>query len=621
MNQVLPQYLALPPQGAEVFGALRKRELSRGSVWEIEADPNVVVLAKRLFPGAEGRGAGYAKFPANKRGFADLVWFLQRYPLTIETPEAFYADYAETCAYVTQRREILSNPVARFPEALFKGELRPYQQEGLNWTLTNRRTLVADDMGLGKTVGALAFLATDQAWPALIVPPAHLVRHWEQFVLRFLDVGSSGEGSLFSQGKPLIHVIRGTKDKTLPEAQIYVIHYLLLRAWRGVLRDLGIRRIIFDEIQELRHSGTEKYSAASELSSLADDVVGLSGTPIYNRGGEIWNVMNIVEYHCLGDYDSFTREWCHGYGSDVVKEPDLLGAYLRREGLMLRRRKDDVQQDLPPKERMVEVVDSDKGLFGQFIAEAVQLAKDAEKSKDQLARGRMEREAINQTRMATGLAKASAVSVFVRGMLEAEEPTLIFAHHHVVVDTLLEALKDYSPVAITGRQSEKEKWEAKEAFRTGKTNVCIISLRSATGIDGLQDRARVVVFAELDWSPAIHSQAEDRAHRDGQQNSVLCYYLVSDAGTDPEMMEALGFKLSQFVGLMGDKGETEADKELSGQAVAQHMRKVLQKLRETAPQRCADGLKDPAFRKFRDAVLEGQESAEAEIHSDGELSK
>jgi SWI/SNF-related matrix-associated actin-dependent regulator 1 of chromatin subfamily A len=68
--------------------------------------------------------------------------------------------------------------------------------------------------------------------------------------------------------------------------------------------------------------------------------------------------------------------------------------------------------------------------------------------------------------------------------------TVNFSHHHTVVDILLSELADFNPVCITGRQSQDEKWNAKEAFRTGKSNLCIISLRSATGIDGLQERAR-----------------------------------------------------------------------------------------------------------------------------------
>ena len=92
-------------------------------------------------------------------------------------------------------------------------------------------------------------------------------------------------------------------------------------------------------------------------------------------------------------------------------------------------------------------------------------------------------------------------------------------------------------------------------------------------------RARVVVFAELDWSPAIHKQAEDRAHRFGQQDSVLAYYLVADIGTDPDMLAALALKESQFTGLMRDKEETAEDREAAVAAAKDHQRNVLEMLR------------------------------------------
>ncbi|KVV07387.1 hypothetical protein [Burkholderia ubonensis] len=106
----------------------------------------------------------------------------------------------------------------------------------------------------------------------------------------------------------------------------------------------------------------------------------------------------------------------------------------------------------------------------------------------------------------------------------------------------------------------------------------IVALRAATGIDGLQSRARVAVFAELDWSPVIHKQAEDRLHRDGQENPVLCYYLVSDAGVDPDMLENLGAKAQQFIGLVGDAPETASERELSQTNARKHMQNVLAKL-------------------------------------------
>lgn len=113
---------------------------------------------------------------------------------------------------------------------------------------------------------------------------------------------------------------------------------------------------------------------------------------------------------------------------------------------------------------------------------------------------------------------------------------------------------------------------------TGRTNLCCISLRAASGLN-LQ-RASCVVFGELDWSPAVHSQAEDRAHRMGQTDSILCYYLVSAGGSDQEMQDALGLKVSQFVGLMGDAPQSQSDALAGAQEAHQYIEKLVKRLVE-----------------------------------------
>jgi hypothetical protein len=180
-----------------------------------------------------------------------------------------------------------------------------------------------------------------------------------------------------------------------------------------------------------------------------------------------------------------------------------------------------------------------------MVTKAAELARQAAEIADPFDRARMEAEAIRETRRATALAKLPAVIAFLRGLMEADEPTLCFVHHHAVTDGIVEALEGAKPVCITGRQDKTQKDDAVTAFARGDTNLCLISLRAATGIDGLQKRARVVVFAELDWSPAVHRQAEDRAHRMGQRDSVLVYYLVTDLGTDPFVMMTLNLAIAR----------------------------------------------------------------------------
>ena len=104
-----------------------------------------------------------------------------------------------------------------------------------------------------------------------------------------------------------------------------------------------------------------------------------------------------------------------------------------------------------------------------------------------------------------------------------------------------------------------------------------MSLRSASGLN-LQ-RASCVVFGELDWSPAVHSQAEDRAHRIGQSDSLVCYYLVSPRGSDSDMQDALGLKVSQFIALMGDEQTDRAQDVLMQSEARDRIRRLVERLR------------------------------------------
>ena len=570
-SDIYPAYLRDVTYTGKTFGTLSYNR--RGKCWTIKGEPCVTELAKRLFPGCEGRGRGVARFTAHRRIIGDLNWLMLRYPLEIKETdrERWERALEEAREYAIERQRQLRAPqFAQPPEGRFEGQLMPFQQQGLAFLLSSNRALLADEMGLGKTVQALAYLASTAGFPALIVVPPHLVRNWTREAERFLRM----------EDGPRVHVIRGLTPYELPQADVYIIHYLLLRGWKSALPDLAFRTVIFDEIQELRRAGTEKYSAASLVSSAADHVIGLSGTPIYNNGGEIWNVVNILDFHFLGDWESFTREWCYGYNSNIVAKPELLGEYLRTEGIMLRRTKQEVLKQLPPKRRLVQEIDWDDALYREMISPAfsrLRLLDEADESR----RALIEDQISQDERQATGCAKAPYVCAFVRTLLDGGEKVLLFAHHHRVMDIYKKELKPYRPVFITGRETDAQKDAALNAFMLGKTDICVISLRSASGLN-LQ-RASCVVFGELDWSPAVHSQAEDRAHRIGQEDSLLCYYLVSPKGSDQEMQQALGLKVSQFVGLMGDRTPTQDETWAQQSEARAHIKALVERLKLESP--------------------------------------
>ena len=576
---MIPLHLQDIPEPEEYFGELQPViQDSEVKQWIIRGEPFVIEFAKRLFPGSRSWENGSVKFPNSKRIIENINWLMLRFPLKVQEKKLWQISSQAALDHAVRIQAFNNRPIKVEKPPQFIGELKEFQLEGLSYLQATERALLADEMGLGKTPQALAFLASQEAYPALIVVPPHLVKNWQREINKFIQLPTEGQLSFDSTNAAgSVHVIKGLKPYKLPKASIYLIHYLLLRGWKNVLPEMGFQAVIYDEIQELRHGRTEKYSAASLISSAVPYCIGLSGTPIYNRGGEIWHVLNIIEYHCLGDWDSFTREWCNGYGSDIVNSPDVLGAYLKREGLMLRRTKEQVLKELPPKRRVVQTVDFDGGKYGSLIQTAIDKAKMIDGISDRFERGRLTREIVNDSRQAIGIAKAPYVTAFVKMLLDAGESVLLFAYHHAVFDIYKEELKEHNPVEITGRQNAKEKDESVSNFMDGRSNLCMISLRAAAGLN-LQ-RATCVVFGELDWSPAIHSQAEDRAHRIGQQDSVLCYYLVAEEGTDEVIQEFLGLKVSQFVGIMGDRAETEEEKAIAQSVASAHMAKVVEKLK------------------------------------------
>ncbi len=570
-EELLPAYLR-PVESApgHIYGTLSYNR--RSKCWVVKGDPSVTEMCKRLFPGSAGSKRGEARFTAHRRVVGELCWLMLRFPLTVKMSDLPLWDkaVAEAREYAIRReRAALMPSFATPPEGSFTGQLMSFQQEGLGFLLQHDRCLLADEMGLGKTVQALSWLASTGSFPALVIPPAHLTRNWQEEASRFLRLNGQ---------PPRIHVIKGLKPYDLPEADIYIMHYLLLRGWKEVLPTLAFRAVIFDEIQELRHTGTEKYSAASLLSESCEKVIGLSGTPIYNKGGEIWNVINILDFHFLGDWESFSREWCYGYGSAVVIKPDLLGAYLKREGLMLRRTKQEVLKELPPKRRLVQELDWNDKVYAKLMEPILpQLVRwKTDGTLTASTRAMLEESISQRARQATGVAKAPYVCQFVRALLEGGEQVLLFAHHHEVMDIYKKELHAVAPGFITGRETSAMKDKAVERFMNGKTDVLCISLRAASGLN-LQ-RATCVVFGELDWSPAVHSQAEDRAHRIGQEDSLLCYYLVAPQGSDASMQEALGLKVSQFVGLMGDTPISAQQAADAASQARRHVEKIVQEL-------------------------------------------
>jgi SNF2 family DNA or RNA helicase len=127
--------------------------------------------------------------------------------------------------------------------------------------------------------------------------------------------------------------------------------------------EIKFKTVIFDEVHELRHSDTQKRRLAQALSERSQQVLGLSATPIFNMGSEIWSVLDSIKPGCLGSFDEFSSEWCN---AGAVFEPATLNSYLKKQGLMLRRTAD--QAGLTPQipSKNVVTIDSDLHTLKEF---------------------------------------------------------------------------------------------------------------------------------------------------------------------------------------------------------------------------------------------------------------
>ncbi|WP_239377693.1 DEAD/DEAH box helicase [Halomonas sp. McD50-4] len=476
---------------------------------------------------------GTFQFPCDKLHCADLAWFLQRYPMSMSHDDQlsledgrvqFEHNQAEMEAILRPDYQ----PSAR--TGLREGQVvRPYQGQAVDLCLSRGSLLLGDDVGLGKTYTTAAMLLDPATLPAAVVMQTHLQDQWREKIETFTTLTT--------------HKIKGTKPYDLPLADVYLFRYSQLLGWIDTFDDGFFKAVAFDEIQELRRGEESgKGEAAKKLADAAQFKLGLSATPIYNYGAEIWNVMQFLDDAVLGNWGDFQREWLKDHRQ--VNDPEALGSYLREQNIMLRRTKRDVGQQMPPINTIVERIESNDEALASIDDLARQLALKTTTGTF-MERGRAGRELDLLVRHATGVAKAKNVARYARILLEADMPVLLMGWHRDVYDIWLDELAEYAPAMYTGSETDKQKRESVRRLVQGETNLFIMSLRSGAGLDGLQHRCSTVIFGELDWSPKVHEQIIGRLDREGQQEQVTAIYLNTDEGSDPPMVEVLGVKASQ----------------------------------------------------------------------------
>lgn len=537
-----------------------------GGEWSVKAKPHVMMVMRRVF-GQARKSSGSLKLRNTPRVCADLEWVSQRYPLSFKPKRALVGGARGHRAAAESYARIMSGeqPTRDFPLAL---EPRDYQRKAAELALHSKGLLVADDLGTGKTCIGICLLALAECRPALVVVMTHLVEQWAREIERFCPE-LVGKVHVARKGKPPTKAEEQSKRRRSPkrngrtqarleDASVIVLNYHKLYGWAETLAPL-IKTVIYDECQELRRDGSLRYGAAEHLAQQATYKLGLSATPVYNYGGEIFNILEVLHPDALGSREEFGREWCDGiWGPKArVREPRALGSFLRTNGLMIRRTRADVGRELPGLEKVVHHIDYDADALDRVSEDLSKLARLVlSGGSSPLEKMRASEELSWKLRQATGIAKAPFVAGFTRMLVEAGEQVVLFGWHREVYSIWSEIFQKAKIASAmhTGSESVPQKRAAVDGFVSGETRVLMMSLRSGAGVDGLQAVCRTVVFGELDWSPGVHDQCTGRAHRDGQSDPVTAYYLVADEGSDPVVADVLGLKRAQAAGIVDPEG-------------------------------------------------------------------
>ena len=547
---------------------------SRAWSWKVTG-PRAVMMVSKLMPQSwYGDGPHEAIIPDSHQNVQQIKWILDRYPMEIISKSAWYR---KVSSHVSSKKK--PNKIEELkrvvPKKQFKGKLLNFQKEGLDFLLkSSGNALLADEMGLGKTVETLAYLATEKnAFPVLVIAPLVTLNNWQREIVKFLKK-KSRNGRLIDNASPTSSIIRNGKSKDLGKFDFYIINYELLNKRKEDLAKLNLKTIVCDEVQNLRSKTTKKYSAVKQLAAI-DSIqyrIGLSGTPIYNRGSEIWPIVDILRPGMLGSFKEFCEYFCYvnDKGNAIVLENkrkslrDELKKYV-----MLRRKKSDVLKELKEKVRYKEYIDSDSDYYLNELNKIWQKHEEELKSAETaFAKSSSHQRAIQSERQAAGIAKIPHVINFVKNIMEIEESVVVFCHHRAIHQLLHESLQQFSPSSIIGGQTDNFRQEQIDRFQNGETKLMIAGLRAGNlGIN--LTKARYVIFAELDWSPAIHRQAEDRLHRIGQKNTVFAYYLIGNGTLDDHVADILVDKAFEIDSVMDGKEESFENKEKARLILAQ----------------------------------------------------
>jgi len=401
----------------------------------------------------------------------------------------------------------------------------------------------ACEQGLGKTIQTIVTLNAIGATQTLIICPAVMRLVWEDELKKW-STTPGNHTKVILTSSDLVGLFEFSSSSYV------VISYDLASRYAPELSKHNWHALVLDESHYLKSKSSKRTRAI--LGTIWDKAtyhICLSGTPFTQSVIDGFTLFNKLSPDKFPNFYQFANKYAYqkitpwGIKYFGVRNHEELSKTIR-ERFYIRYRKEDVLKELPDKVFTRITLPASLGVGAERER---QVQTDAELSFQSLKIGAVPKIAGNlaKIRSEQGLLKVSSVSEFCKNLLEEETPIVLFAYHREFIRQLAEALNEFKPVIITGDTDAKERFENVKAFQEGKTNFFIGQITAAgTGIT--LTRSSTVVLGELDWSPAVISQAVDRCHRIGQKDTVNVYYFVVKDSLDEKIANVIIDKAKTF---------------------------------------------------------------------------
>jgi superfamily II DNA or RNA helicase len=459
-----------------------------------------------------------------------------------------------------------------------KATLREYQAHGLAWLQFLREFqlhgVLADDMGLGKTLQTLAHLLAEHEAgradrPSLIVAPTSVLRNWAREAARFTPALS-------------VRLLHGPNRQSefarIPGSDLVITSYPLLTRDIEVLSEQDWHLLILDEAQNIKNPRSLAAKAACSLR--ARHRLCLTGTPVENHLGELWSLFHFLMPGYLGTQEHFRRAFRHPIEKDGDTERQTLLAQ-RLHPVLLRRTKDTVARDLPPKTELLHDIELTEAQLKLY--ETIRAAMDR-RVRDAIADQGLDRSRIlvldallklrqvccHPALLKQASAQDAAPSAKTRFLLENLLPELLSEGRRILLFSQFTEMlailekelrrRRIRFVKLTGETRDRDR--PIRDFQAGRVPLFLISLKA--GGAGLNlTAADTVIHYDPWWNPATEAQASDRAHRIGQTKPVFIHKLICEESIEERILNLQRTKAALVEGLLTGRPEklelTKAD--------------------------------------------------------------